>query len=475
MTVQALDMVGRGLKAKATAWARPLMAASMMVLSVFGLAPKANAQAVIRDTEIELFLKKESRVILEASGLDPDHVHFLLIADQSINAFATSRQIIGLNTGMISEADTPNELFGVIAHEAGHQSSGHTVRSDEIYQAAKAPMAISLGLGIIAILAGAGDAGIGLMGSSSTFGTLGALKYMQTQESAADVAGVKALERAGMSGVGMLTFFDKLRNSETFTNAERYQYFRTHPLSRDRVAVLRKLVAAQPHYNTVDPPEVIYQFEIMQAKLSGFLDLPQKVFQTYPETDTRFPARYARIIAWYKQTEIDKALKELDLLIAEHPENPYLWELKGQIYFETGQAALAVPAHEKSVSLMPEAPLLRLNLGQTLVALGDEPNLKTGIDHLKLSLKYESDNSFAWYLLAQAYDGLNMPGEARLASAEAEFYNGNMPQARTFAVWSQKNLKTDSIEYRRARDIVLIASSLMGIDPVDAETKTRKR
>lgn len=453
---------------------KPLIAASMMALGLFGLSPKAQAQAVIRDTEIELFLEKESRVILEASGLDPNQVHFILIADDSINAFATQRQIIGLHTGMILEADTANELFGVIAHEAGHQSAGHTVRSEEIYQAAKAPMAISLGLGIIAILAGAGDAGAGLMASSQTFGTLGALKYMQTQESAADLAGVKALERAGMSGKGMVSFFDKLRNSETFTNAERYQYFRTHPLSRDRVGSLRRIVAAQPHYNAEDPPELVFQFEVVKAKLSGFLESPMKVFQRYPETDMTYPARYARVIAWYKQTEIDNAMRDLDLLLVEQPDNPYLWELKGQIYFETGQAALAIPAHMRSVELMPEAPLLQLNLGQAMLAMGDKPNFELAVKHIRLSLSYESDNSFAWGLLAQAYDGLGLAGEARLASAEAEFHRGNLPQARTFAVWSQKNLTPNSPEYRRARDIVMITSSLMGIDPVEQETKKRR-
>lgn len=468
------SMIKRSLQQQARSWMKPLIAASMMALAVTGLAPEANAQSVIRDTEIERFLQKETRGILTASGLDPDHVHFLLIADQSINAFATSRQMIGLNTGMIGEADTPNELFGVIAHEAGHQSAGHTVRSDEIYQAAKAPMAISLGLGIIAVLAGAGDAGVGLMGSSSTFGTLGALRYMQTQEAAADIAGVKALERAGMSGRGMVEFFDKLRNYETFTNAERYQYFRTHPLSRDRVATLRKLVEAQPHKDATDSPELVAEFSIVKAKLSGFLDDPMKVFQRYPENDTSYPARYAHVIAWYKQTEVKKAMSELDKLLVEQPENPYLWELKGQIYFETGQTKLAIPAHQKSVELMPDAPLLMVNLGQALVAAGDKDSLTQGVDYLNRSLKYEPDNSFTWNLLAQAYDGLNMPGQARLASAEAEYYNGNIPQARTFAVWSQKNLSKDSVEYRRARDIVLITSSLMGIDPVDSETKTRR-
>ncbi|WKL56405.1 M48 family metalloprotease [Asticcacaulis sp. ZE23SCel15] len=448
-----------------------IAAVALLAVCVPGLG---QAQAVIRDTEIEAFLKKESRTVLEASYLDPDRVQFLIVASNDLNAFATSRQRIGLNTGLIMEAETPNQLLGVIAHEAGHQSAGHTVRSDEIYQAAKTPMAISLGLGIISILAGAPDAGVALLGSSSTFGTLGALRYMQTQESAADLAGIAALERAGMSGEGMVEFFDKFRQSETFSNAERYKYFRSHPLSRERIQTLRALVSKQSHYNAKDSQATIDEFAIVRAKLSGFLDPAQFVFQKYPETDTSYPARYARVIAYYKQTEVQKALTELDKLITEQPNNPYLWELKGQIYFETGQAELSKPAHLKSVELMPGAPLLHLNLGQTLIATGTKDDAEEAIRQLKLSLQAEDDNSFAWRLLAQAYDGLGRAGEARLASAEAEFFNGNFRQARTFAVWSQKNLDKNSPEFRRARDIVITTSAAMGIDPVEEVTKTKK-
>jgi hypothetical protein len=47
--------------------------------------------------------------------------------------------------------------------------------------------------------------------------------------------------------------------------------------------------------------------------------------------------------------------------------------------------------------------------------------------------------------------------------------------ARTSAVWSQKYFDATSPEYRRARDIVMATSSEMGISPVEAETKRRRR
>ncbi len=433
-----------------------------------------NSQAIIRDTEVESFLKTNTRPVLAAAGLDPDKVHYYLIASDDLNAFSTFRLVIGLNTGLIMAADNPNQLFGVISHETGHLSGGHMVRTDEIEKAGRAPMAISLGLGIIALLARAPQAGAGLMASSQGFGELNMLHYMQTEESAADVAGVKAMEKAGMSGKGLVDFFYKFRNVETFSHADRYEFFSTHPLSRERIQALSDFVKKQPHYNTPDDPKVVEQFNIVRAKLVGFMDDPIKTYQLYPETDTSFAARYARAIATYKGGQWDQALSQVDDLIKDQPDNPYLWELKGQIYFETGRPKLAKPAHEKSVELKPDAALLQLNLGQTLIALGDKDDLNEAVVHLQKSVEAEEDDSFAWQQLAQAFDALGKPGNARLATAEAQFYDDDLDAARTSAVWSQKYFRPESPEFRRARDIVMSTSSELGIPPVEGETQSRR-
>jgi predicted Zn-dependent protease len=433
-----------------------------------------NSQAVIRDTEVETFLKTNTRPVLAAAGLDPDKVHYLIIASDDLNAFSTFRLVIGINTGLIMAADNPNQLFGVIAHETGHLSGGHMMRTDEIEKAGRAPMAISLGLGVIAMLARMPNVGAGLMASSSGFGELNELHYMQTEESAADVAGAKAMEKAGMSGKGLVDFFYKFRNVETFNHADRYAFFSTHPLSRERIQALTDFVKKQPHYAAPDDPKVVEQFNIIKAKLVGFMDDPIKTYQLYPETDTSFAARYARAIATYKGGQWDQALARIDDLLKEQPDNPYLWELKGQIYFETGRPKLAKPAHEKSVALMPNAALLQLNLGQTLIAIGDKDDLNEAVTHLQRSVEEEEDDSFAWEQLAQAYDALNDPGNARLATAEAQFYDDNLDAARTSAVWSQKYFKPDSPEFRRARDIVMATSSELGIAPVEGETHSKR-
>ena len=113
-------------------WRRKAHAAAtaLSVAATVALAPvQAQAQSVIRDTEIEGILRSWSDPVFTAMGLPPDDVTMLLIDDPSLNAFATVNQTMGLNTGIILEADSPNELLGVIAHEGGHFRNRHVLRN----------------------------------------------------------------------------------------------------------------------------------------------------------------------------------------------------------------------------------------------------------------------------------------------------------------------------------------------------------
>jgi predicted Zn-dependent protease len=71
----------------------------------------------------------------------------------------------------------------------------------------------------------------------------------------------------------------------------------------------------------------------------------------------------------------------------------------------------------------------------------------------------EEEEPMAWRLLAQAYDRKGEPGLARLASAEQNFYLGQMNQARDFAGRARELLTKDTPQWRRANDIVLVAES----------------
>jgi predicted Zn-dependent protease len=437
-------------------------ALSALALLTAVLAPVAPAQAqegpsLIRDTEIEEILHRDADPLYAAAGLDPKTVRILLVGDRELNAFATQGLMMGLNTGLILQTETPNQLKGVIAHETGHLAGAHPLRSGDMMRAGLKPMILTMGLGVLAALAGAPDAGAVLIGNASYFGQLGVLGYSRDQESRADQAGAGFLEATGQSGRGLVEFFDNFRYQEVFDQSRRYEYFRSHPLSSERIEALRSRVERQPHWNAVDSPEDLAEHEIMRAKLEGFLN-PGVAIVKYKEADKGFPARYARAIAYYQLKEPDRALKILDGLIAENPDNPYLWELKGQILFEFNRVKEAEEPQRRSVALKPGAALLRVNLGQTLIGLDDPKKVEEGVSELKRSLIDEGDNAVAWRLLAQAYDKRGQDGEARLATAEQYFNMGATQEARVFAMRARELLKKDSIEWRRATDIVLTSN-----------------
>ncbi len=427
------------------------MAASLALAP--GVAAAQEGLSLIRDTEIEEILHRDADPILVAAGINPKDVQILLIGSKELNAFAAP-QTMGVYTGLILEAKTPNELQGVIGHEVGHLAAGHSFRSGEMQSAGMKPFLLTMGLGVLAALAGSGEAAAGLMGSASYFGAIGALGYSREQESRADQAGATLLEKANISGRGLAEFFDNFRYQEVFDEARRFAYFRSHPLSSDRIEALQRKVATLPHYGEVDSPEAIAEHAIMKAKLDGFIN-PQVAIVKYGEKDTTYPARYARAIAYYQLREPEKALKLIDTLLTEQPTNPYLWELKGQVLFEFGRPAEAEAPQRQSVALKPDAPLLRVNLGQTLIALDDKAKIDEGVGELRKALLQDQENAVAWRLLAAAYDKRGSDGMARLATAEYNFNTGDLRQARVFAMRAREKLTKDSPEWRRATDIVL--------------------
>jgi Zn-dependent protease with chaperone function len=250
-------------------------------------APAAQAQSIIRDEEIENLLRDYTNPILQAAGLQPEDVRIFVLNDPTLNAFVTGGQNIFLHTGLILAADTPNQLKGVIAHETGHIAGGHLVRSQQAMEVAMRPALLSMFLGVLAIAGGAPDAGAALIQNSQYWAALTFFRHTRVQESSADQSAVTYLEETGQSAQGLLDFFDKFRYQEVMSDARREPYFRSHPLSADRMQALRGRVQAQPHQTAADDARSLERFKLAQAKLYGFLEAPIRRRQH----DTRAPSQ----------------------------------------------------------------------------------------------------------------------------------------------------------------------------------------
>src|SRR5262245_43942427 len=78
----------------------------------------AEAQArmpIVRDAEIEALVRDYARPIFKAAGISKSGIDIVLVNDPSFNAFVAGRRMF-INTGTLMQAETPNEVIGVIAH-----------------------------------------------------------------------------------------------------------------------------------------------------------------------------------------------------------------------------------------------------------------------------------------------------------------------------------------------------------------------
>ncbi len=434
------------------------LAATLLVSSGAGSSQaqgRGESLNLISDAEIQHTIRTFAEPIFTAAGLSTESVQVHIVNNRSLNAFVAGGQRIFIFTGLLTEADTPEQIMGVIAHETGHIAGGHLVRSQEAVRAATVQSVIGMLIGAAAIASGggAGNAGVGVLAGGAQLGQQSLLQYSRTQEAVADQAGLKFLTESGISGRGLLEVMRKLSNQEALLPESQDPYVRSHPLTRERIQSLQTEVERSAFKDKPSRPEDLVAFQRMKAKLVGFLT-PDKVAKDYPASDLSVPGRYARAIAYHRSARLDLALQEIDGLIAESPNDPFFQELKGQVLYESGKSAEAVEPYKRSVELLPQEPLLRLGLAQAQIALNDAALNREAIQHLEIATRADPDMIDGWRNLAIAYGRDQNFGMSSIASAERALRTGRRDEARGHASRAERELPYGSPGYLRAQDIL---------------------
>jgi predicted Zn-dependent protease len=439
-----------------------VLAVAMAML--FGQTAGAFAAGLIRDSEIEDLLADYAGPIFRAAGIGSQNVHIHLISDQSFNAFVIDGQNMFVHVGAIMKSETPNQLIGVLAHEAGHIAGGHLARLKvQIARMQSAALIMNI-LGIGAMIGGAvagggndvGEAGAAVLQGGSALIQRSVLSYRRVEESSADQAAVTYLNQTKQSAGGMLRTFRFFADQSLGSAVIIDPYIQSHPMPQDRIAQLRDLAERSPFFNAKDSPELQFRHDLVRAKLMGFMNKsnPQLVLRKYPEKDRSLPARYARAISRYYSSGARNAVSDIEGLIAEQPNNAYFHELKGQFLLESGNVSAAIEPLRKAVALKPDAGLMRIMLAQAQVASNNPAMLNEAVTNLKRGLAKENRSVLGYRQLAQAYSRMNKIAEADLASAQASFFEGNAEYAKIHAERAMKAFPEGSPNWVKANDIV---------------------
>ena len=155
-----------------------------------------------------------------------------VLEENTPNAIAVPGGAILVTTGMLKGVRSENELAFVLGHEMGHfQNRDHL-------NGLGRQLATTL---VMAVVTGSAGGGADLLGLA---GQITERNFGRNQELAADRVGLEIVYREYGHVASALDFFDHLPEEPQLTR--RFQgYFATHPVTENRIGVLKRLAQEQ--------------------------------------------------------------------------------------------------------------------------------------------------------------------------------------------------------------------------------------
>jgi predicted Zn-dependent protease len=165
--------------------------------------------------------------------------HFNIVDSREVNAFAVPGGYVYVNRGLIERAQSMSELAGVMAHEIGHVTRRHSIKQMQKAQGT------NIGLSLGCILTRVCDNGLGA--TAMQLGAAGfSAHFSQSDESDADVEGVRTTIKAGIDPNGLPEMFQILLDERKDHPGAVQAFFATHPMEEERIAAARALIRTFP-------------------------------------------------------------------------------------------------------------------------------------------------------------------------------------------------------------------------------------
>ncbi len=182
---------------------------------------------------------------------------FTVLDTPTVNAFATPGGYIYLTRGLVALAGDEAQLAGVIGHEIGHVTAGHSsLRRQRSTTAGLGLLAGAIGLAVLGV---DGSVANGLMNVGQTVAGGYLASYSRSDELAADNLGIRYLDRAGYDPYAQADFLERLSASAELQariaggqyDANRVDFFASHPANAVRTRQAIQVAQNQGAVTTV--------------------------------------------------------------------------------------------------------------------------------------------------------------------------------------------------------------------------------
>lgn len=412
-----------------------------------------HAASFIRDAEIEATLRKIATPVLRAANLNPKNIRIIIINSPEMNAFVAGRDTIFINSGMLTRLKSVEMIQAVIAHEIGHIVAGHLLTRG---QSSNSAIGIGILLAAIAARSGNGEMITPLAMGGAQIAKRNALSHSRAKESAADQASVRFLARAGIDPRATLETLNLFRGQEIMATSRIDPYAQTHPLSSQRIAMLRNVANGTRVSKVKREPNLDYWFNRMRAKFAGFNGNPRTTLKRLRRNDSSEITNFKRAIAAHRMSD-PQGQKYIAALIKQRPRDPYYRELQAQFLYETGKIDASISAFRHAAKLAPKEVLITAGLARALLAKNQKSATQEALRILKKSRTKDSANPNVLRDLAVAYARLGQRASASLVTAERFALSGRLKDAAIHAKRATGLSKQGTPTWRRANDILTAA------------------
>jgi predicted Zn-dependent protease len=283
--------------------------------------------------------------------------------------------------------------------------------------------------GMVAIVAGAGDAGVAAMTGSQAAAQQNQLRFSRLHEKEADRVGISNLARAGLDPNGAANMFSVMQSASRRL-ARPPEFLLTHPLTETRIADARNRARQYPKRVYADNPE----FQLMRVRVQV------DTFRSEDEAEAWYRKRLARkgrnaesyqyglVLTLTRKREYAEAMELLQPLREYRPENLAYILAEADIYTESGEFDDALELLGKHWMLMPGNYPLTMAVSKTHLRAGRYTEAEK---ILQSQANRRPSDPYVWYVLAET-QGLtgNLYG-LHQSRAQYFFLNGQMLQARS--------------------------------------------
>jgi beta-barrel assembly-enhancing protease len=197
---------------------------------------------LVNDRAALQYLNQVGRKIAAQTPMGNRPWDFFIVDDPTVNAFNLPGGLVYVNRGLIAEADSLDQLAGVLAHEIGHGASRHGTQL----------MTRSYGYNLLAGLLLGRDAGQGQRMLAQLVGAGVLTNYSRDAEREADRLGVDYAYRAGYNPGGAADFFRQLLQLRQRRPTGVEQFFSSHPLTETRINAVEAAAARYGNRGTRD-------------------------------------------------------------------------------------------------------------------------------------------------------------------------------------------------------------------------------